>query len=53
MGTTRNDYRSVGPRFRIPAVAVIALLCAGLALATASECNSITHFPSLVYGVIL
>ena len=53
MNMARSDYRSVGPRFRIPAVAVIALLCAGLALATASECNSITHFPSLVYGVIL
>ncbi len=52
MGTARGDYRSAGPRFRFPAVAV-SLLCAGLALATASECHSITHLPSLLYGIIL
>ena len=53
MGTAWNDYRSAGLRFRFPAVAVISLLCGGLALATASECHSITHLPSLVYGIVL
>jgi hypothetical protein len=53
MGTAWSNYRSAGPRFRFPAVAVISLLCAALALATASECHSITHLPSLLYGVIL
>ena len=53
MGITKGDYGSSGPRFRFPAVAVISLLCAGLALATASECHSITHVPSLLYGIVL
>jgi Histidine kinase len=33
--------------------AVIFSLAAVLALATASECRSITHLPSLLYGVVL
>jgi hypothetical protein len=53
MGTARGDYRLAGPRFRFRAVAVISLLCVGLALATASECHSITHLPSLFYGIVL
>jgi Histidine kinase len=32
---------------------VIFSLASVLALATASECRSVTHFPSLVYGVVL
>jgi hypothetical protein len=52
MGTVMGDQQS-GPRFRFPAVAVICLLCAVLSLATASECHSITHLPSLVYGMVL
>ena len=33
--------------------AVIFSLAGVLALATASECHSITHLPSLLYGVVL
>jgi hypothetical protein len=47
-----GDQQS-SPRFRFPAVAVICLLCAVLSLATASECHSVTHLPSLVYGMVL
>ncbi len=53
MSKAKDDHGSAGPRFRFPAVAVVSLLCVGLALATASECNSITHLPSLVYGIVL
>jgi sensor histidine kinase YesM len=31
----------------------IGLTSGGLALATASECGSITHVPSLIYGIVL
>lgn len=41
------------PRFRFAGPTAIALLSAGLALATASECHSITHIPSLLYGIVL
>ena len=34
-------------------LAVIASVSAVLALATASECHSISHLPSLLYGVVL
>ncbi len=40
-------------RFRLAAIATIATLCGALALATASECHSITHLPSLLYGLVL
>jgi hypothetical protein len=53
MSTAWGDYQSAGPKLRFPAVAVISLLCAALALATASECHSITHLPSLLYGIVL
>src|ERR1700760_1175349 len=33
--------------------AVIFSLAAVLAMATASECHSITHLPSLLYGAVL
>lgn len=48
-----GDSRSFRPRLGFPAAAVISLLCSGLALATASECHSITHLPSLIYGIVL
>jgi hypothetical protein len=38
---------------RVNGLAVIASVCGVLALATASECHSITHLPSLLYGVVL
>ncbi len=38
---------------RVNGGAVIALVSGVLALATASECHSITHLPSLLYGVVL
>jgi hypothetical protein len=53
MNMARSDRGSAAPRFRFPAAAVISLLCAALALATASECHSITHLPSLIYGIVL
>ena len=34
-------------------VAAILLLSGALALATAGECHSITHVPSLIYGIVL
>jgi hypothetical protein len=40
-------------KFRLGAPVIIGLISAILALATASECNSITHFGSLTYGVVL
>src|ERR1700723_3841048 len=38
---------------KINAHVVIFSLAAVLALATASECHSITHLPSLLYGAVL
>jgi hypothetical protein len=42
-----------GSRSRVNGLTLIASVCAVLALATASECHSITHLPSLLYGVVL
>jgi hypothetical protein len=42
-----------GSEGRVNALAVIGSVCAVLALATASECHSITHLPSLLYGIVL
>src|SRR5215472_1335658 len=42
-----------GPRHRLAGLIAIALVSGGLALATASECQSITHLPSLMYGIVL
>jgi hypothetical protein len=53
MSIARDDHGSAVPRFRFPAVAVISLMCAVLAMATASECHSVTHIPSLIYGIVL
>lgn len=38
---------------RLNSYAVISFLAIVLALATASECQSITHLPSLMYGTVL
>jgi sensor histidine kinase YesM len=38
---------------RIHGHAVIFAIATALALATASECQSVTHLPSLLYGVVL
>jgi len=40
-------------RFHVNGIALICLISGGLALATASECQSILHLPSLMYGVVL
>ncbi len=42
-----------GPRIRLNSLVVIASISAALALATASECHSITYLPSLLYGFVL
>src|SRR5579862_7697440 len=41
------------PKFPLGAPIVIAGVSAILALATASECSSVTHIGSLVYGAVL
>jgi hypothetical protein len=54
--SVRNLFRYVETRVaqvRVNALVVIALVCSVLALATASECHSITHLPSLLYGIAL
>src|SRR5579859_2254046 len=50
---TSDEPKPIRPRFRHTGLIAIALLCGALALATASECHSITHLPSLIYGVVL
>ena len=50
---TSGEVKPTSTRFRFAGVAAISLLSAGLALATASECQSITHLPSLLYGIVL
>lgn len=52
-GITLAEPDSPRPRFRYAGQAAISLLSAALALATASECHSITHLPSLIYGIVL
>ena len=41
------------PGIHLQGDAIIFSLSAILALATASECRSVTHLPSLIYGVVL
>jgi signal transduction histidine kinase len=48
-----GEFKLSSPRFRHTGVIAISLLCGTLALATASECQSITHLPSLIYGIVL
>src|SRR3974377_2414182 len=51
-GLIRNATTRIS-QVRVNGLAVIGSVCAVLALATASECHSITHLPSLLYGVVL
>src|SRR5271154_5952991 len=44
---------SSGPKVRFNGIVVISLVSIALALATASECHSITYPPSLLYGFVL
>ena len=48
-----SGRRALTRKLRLGAPIVIAGLSGVLALATASECSSITHLGSLVYGVVL
>jgi sensor histidine kinase YesM len=50
-----NNEKSSSPRFsiRLNGHAIIFSLATVLALATASECHSITYPPSLLYGAVL
>jgi len=52
-GITSAEPNPSRPRFRYAGQTAISLLSAALALATASECHSITHLPSLLYGIVL
>lgn len=52
----RNLFRNVETRvaqIQVNPLAAIGTVCTVLALATASECHSITHLPSLLYGAVL
>jgi hypothetical protein len=42
-----------GSRIAFSGVVVIFLITSALVLATASECQSVTHLPSVLYGVVL
>ena len=44
---------SRGSRVRLSGLLPVFALAAGLALASASECSSVTHLPSLLYGAVL
>jgi Putative regulator of cell autolysis len=49
----QDSPAAAGPRIRLNGYVVIFSLTSILALATASECRSVTHLPSLVYGLVL
>ncbi len=51
--TTLNHSRPSIARVRVGGHAVIFALATVLALATANECQSVTHLPSLNYGLVL
>jgi len=48
-----SDRQAIARKLRLGAPIVIACISAILALATASECSSVTHLGSLIYGVVL
>ena len=52
-GSTSIELTSSRPRRRFAGPTALFLLSTGLALATASECHSIFHLPSLLYGIVL
>ncbi len=47
------DPRPSRPEIHLNGTVVISLISTALALATASECHSVTHLPSLMYGAVL
>src|ERR1700746_2632403 len=52
--TAPNSFHPRGLKSVRPnAYAIIFSISGGLSLATASECHSITHLPSLLYGMTL
>ena len=51
--TATDEKGPASTRYRFAGIATIALLSGALALATASECHSVTHLPSLLYGIVL
>src|SRR5271170_682749 len=50
---TTSTPSTGGAGFRLNGHAVIFTLAVVLALATAAECQSVTHRPSLMYGAVL
>jgi sensor histidine kinase YesM len=52
-GRAANASSPSGPQVRFNGVLVISVASIVLALATASECHSIFHPPSLLYGAVL
>ena len=48
-----EQRRPPAPQIQIRGVLLIGSASIMLALATANECHSITHFPSLLYGLVL
>lgn len=52
-GITEAERKAARHGFRPGGTTVICLLSSALALATAGECHSITHLPSLLYGIVL
>ena len=53
ISTSSPQFEPPRPRHRRFALIAIALVSVALALATASECQSVTHLPSLIYGIVL
>lgn len=53
--TQKDSTGTASPRSRLPVTVYLVISSAALALAllTADECQSITHIPSLVYGLVL
>jgi len=51
--TEAADRKPRFPKIRLGAPIVIVCLSGILALATASECSSVTHLDSVIYGVVL
>lgn len=48
-----KEFGAPSAGVRLGGATAILLLSGALALATASECHSITHLPSLIYGIVL
>lgn len=51
--TSRESHPSSPPRIQRTGLLIIGSVSLFLALATANECQSVTHLPSLLYGLIL